>query len=157
MTENTRTTRRESKAARVEEDTMPVAPDRSGWTPHPSERRDFWNRIRAFPPEVARWRKRFLREIAARPTRFMQAAKLTPEHLQERLDDDISFLRELARILAVLYGSPDLGNKPDPTDEMVYIILARKTREAVRKRGPSGNGDGASFRSGNGDGASFQF
>ena len=38
----------------VEEDATPVAPDRSGWTPHPSERRDFWNRIRAFPPRGRR-------------------------------------------------------------------------------------------------------
>jgi endonuclease III len=29
----------------------------------------------------------------------------------------------------VLYGTPGLGNKKDPTDELVYIILARKTRE----------------------------
>ena len=35
----------------------------------------------------------------------------------------------MARILAVLYGTPDLGNKQDPTDELVYIILARNTRE----------------------------
>ena len=37
----------------------------------------------------------------------------------------------MARILAVLYGSPDLGNKPDPTDELVYILLARHTREGA--------------------------
>ena len=41
----------------------------------------------------------------------------------------------MARILAVLYGSPDLGNKPDPTDELVYIILARKTREGAYQQG----------------------
>ena len=49
--------------------------------------------------------------------------------MQARLDEGISYLREVARILAVLYGSPDLGNKQDPVDELVYIILARKTRE----------------------------
>src|SRR5262249_23219976 len=41
------------------------------------------------------------------------------------------FLREVARILAVLYGSPNLGNKQDPTDELVYILLARHTREGA--------------------------
>jgi hypothetical protein len=34
------------------EDAVPVEQDRSGWPPHPSERRDFYHRIRAFPPEV---------------------------------------------------------------------------------------------------------
>ena len=47
------------------------------------------------------------------------------------IDEGISFLREIARILAVLHGSQDLGNKTDPTDELVYIILARKTRESA--------------------------
>lgn len=114
-----------------EEDATPVAPDRTGWTPHPSERRDFWNRIRAFPPEVVGWRKRLMKELAERPGRFTKASGLAPDQLQERLDSGISHLREVARILAMLYGSPDLGNKPDPTDELVYILLARHTREGA--------------------------
>jgi endonuclease III len=118
----------------VEEDVTPVAPDRTGWTPHPSERRDFWNRIRAFPPEVAGWRKRLLRELAEKPGRFTIASGLAPEQLQERLDSGISHLREVTRILAVLHGSRDLGNKPDPTDELVYILLARHTREGAYQK-----------------------
>lgn len=115
----------------TEEDASPVAPDLSGWTPHPSERRDFWNRIRAFPPEVVSWRKRLLRELAEKPGRFDRVPGLPPDQLQERLDSGISHLREVARILAVLYGSPNLGNKADPTDELVYILLARHTREGA--------------------------
>src|SRR3954469_24177439 len=99
----------------VEEDITPVAPDRSGWTPHPSERRDFWNRIRAFPTEVVGWRKRLLKELPQSPGRFTRAAGLQAEQLAERLDSGISHLREVAPILAVLHGSPDLGNKQDPT------------------------------------------
>jgi len=45
------------------------------------------------------------------------------------LDAGIAYLREVARILAAIHGSPRLGNKEDPVDELVYIILARKTRE----------------------------
>src|SRR3954451_13327194 len=110
----------------VEEDVTPVAPDRSGWTPHPSERRDFWNRIRAFPPEVVGWRKRLIKELAATPGRFHLATGLAPGQLQERLDAGISHLREVARILAVLYGSPDLGNKHDPSQELIFLTLFRK-------------------------------
>jgi endonuclease III len=32
-------------------------------------------------------------------------------------------------MLAEVYGTPDLGNKSDPVDELIYIILARRTRE----------------------------
>jgi DNA (cytosine-5)-methyltransferase 1 len=104
---------------------------RTGWPPHPSERRDFYHRIRVFPPEVAGWRKRMVRDVAADPVRFPSTAGAAPDEIQARFDDGISYLREVARILAVLYGTPDLGNKPDPTDELVYIILARHTREGA--------------------------
>jgi DNA (cytosine-5)-methyltransferase 1 len=118
-----------------EEDFTPVTSDPSGWTPHPSERRDFWNRIRAFPPEVVGWRKQLIKKLAQSPGRFQLSAGLAPAQLQERLDLGISHLREISRILAVLYGSPDLGNKSDPTDELVYIILSRKTYEDAYQKG----------------------
>lgn len=108
---------------------VPIPPDRSGWPPHPSERRDFLSRIRAFPRDVARWRQQLLRRIPQEPAIFPDADSLSPGELQERVDYSISALREVARILAVLYGTPNLGNKPNPTDELVYIILSRKTRE----------------------------
>ena len=117
-----------------EEDVSPVAADLSGWTPHPSERRDFLNRIRAFPPEVSAWRRHLLDQIREDPTRFRLPPDLDPETLACRLDAGIVYLREVARILAVLYGTPDLGNKKDPTDELVYIILARKTREEAYQK-----------------------
>jgi DNA (cytosine-5)-methyltransferase 1 len=47
------------------------------------------------------------------------------------VDDGISYLREIARILELLHGTPRLGNKDDPVDELVYITLARKTREGA--------------------------
>jgi DNA (cytosine-5)-methyltransferase 1 len=51
--------------------------------------------------------------------------------VRSRLDAGISYLREVARILAAVHGSPRLGNKENPVDELVYIILARKTREGA--------------------------
>jgi len=54
-----------------------------------------------------------------------------PKHIRERVDEFIGLLREIARILALLHGSPDLENKSDPVDELVYIILSRKTRESA--------------------------
>jgi DNA (cytosine-5)-methyltransferase 1 len=54
--------------------------------------------------------------------------------IRGRVDDGISYLREIARILAIVHGTPRLGNKDEPTDELVYIILARKTREDAYQR-----------------------
>jgi DNA (cytosine-5)-methyltransferase 1 len=114
-----------------EEDLAPVAPDRSGWTPHPSERRDFLNRIRAFPPSVSAWRRRIIERIRTGKPPLPLTGKIDPEQASDLLDSGISYLREVARILALLYGTPDLGNKADPTDELVYILLARHTREGA--------------------------
>ena len=61
-----------------------AARDRTGWPPHPSERRDFYHRIRVFPPEVSGWRKRMVREIAGDPARFPAAAGATPDDIQAR-------------------------------------------------------------------------
>ena len=47
------------------------------------------------------------------------------------MDAGISYLRDVARIMSILYGTPDLGNKTDGVDELVYIILARKTYEGA--------------------------
>lgn len=113
----------------AEEDCTPVAPDPSGWTPHPSERRDFYHRTRVFPPSVAAWRKKLLERIREGKSPFPSGPAAEPERVSDALDAGISHLREVARILAVLYGTPDLGNKHDPTDELVYIILSRKTPE----------------------------
>jgi DNA (cytosine-5)-methyltransferase 1 len=40
-------------------------------------------------------------------------------------------LLSIAAALAATYGTPDLGNKSDPVDELVYIILSRRTREGA--------------------------
>src|SRR5258706_5153271 len=117
------------------EDDLPVAPDPSGWTAHPSERRDFYHRVRAMPPNVSEWRRDLIQVIARDQRRFPLAAKPdSPKALQLALDDGISFLREVARILAILHGTPDLGNKKDPVDELVYIVLSRKTREGAYQK-----------------------
>jgi DNA (cytosine-5)-methyltransferase 1 len=60
-----------------------------------------------------------VRYIADQPGRFPLASSANPEDIQGKLDDGISYLREVARILANLYGTPNLGNKPDLTDELV--------------------------------------
>jgi DNA (cytosine-5)-methyltransferase 1 len=109
-----------------------VAEDSSGWSRDPSERRDFYHRIRIFPREVAIWRKRVVNHMLEHRERFPAVhANATQEEVRALVDDGISYLREIARILAVLYQTPRLGNKDDAVDELVYIILSRKTREGA--------------------------
>jgi hypothetical protein len=77
-----------------------ASPHGSGWPLHQSERRDFYHRIRVFPPAVVAWRKRLVRLIAENPGRFPLAAASSPEQIQSRLDEGITYLRQLDHILA---------------------------------------------------------
>jgi endonuclease III len=60
------------------------------------------------------------------------------------LNDLCAQLLAVTRALGDSYGTPGLGNKADPVDELVYIILSRRTREgayqaaydALKKRYP---------------------
>jgi DNA (cytosine-5)-methyltransferase 1 len=111
------------------------------------ERRDFFHRPREFPTDVARWRSRLVERAILEAETFPAAVRIGQhasegaakgvgrqaaiESVRPLVDDLIATLREVSRILAVLHGTPRLGNKSDAVDELVYIILSRKTREAA--------------------------
>ena len=100
------------------------------WPPEPRERCDFYYRIRTFPEEVQAWRRRLVARVMEDRQLFSSVPRgATKEEVRPLVDEGIAFLREISRLTALLYGSPRLGNKEDPVDELVYIILARKTRE----------------------------
>ncbi len=123
--------------------------DASGWPSDDRDRRDFYHRPREFPPAVAAWRAALVERASAKGSEFplaLRAARdaaaaataagedprqAVVERVRELVDEGISFMREIARMVAVLHGTPRLGNKTDPVDELVYIILSRKTREAA--------------------------
>jgi DNA (cytosine-5)-methyltransferase 1 len=91
---------------------------------------DLYHRVRAFPPEVSVWRKHLIGRLLQDAGRFRGIGPgATEQTVREHLDEGIAALREIARVLAAVHGTPRLGNKEDPVDELVYIILARKTRE----------------------------
>jgi endonuclease III len=85
--------------------------------------------------------KRFaaLRGSAAAEHRDWQtrvASRLLTEHVdgaeaKRTVSDLASTLLALTGLLHRQYASPDLGNKADPVDELVYIILSRRTREGA--------------------------
>jgi endonuclease III len=112
-----------------------TAADVSGWPLDARERGDFYHPPRMFPPDVAFWRKRMVRRVFEDRRLFPAVRRdSTEDEIRERVDDGVAALREIARILAVVHGGPGLGNKSDPVDELVYIILARKTREEAYQR-----------------------
>jgi DNA (cytosine-5)-methyltransferase 1 len=59
-------------------------------------------------------------------------ARSRPDGQQVRDVSEVLF--EVARRVAATHGTPDLGNKSDPVDELVYIILSRRTRETAYQR-----------------------
>jgi endonuclease III len=71
--------------------------------------------------EVARWRDRLSLRLFGQGMSRQQAR----QHVVA-LENE---LRALTEALAETYHSPHLGNWQDPTDELVYIILSRKTIE----------------------------
>ncbi|MDB2577049.1 DNA (cytosine-5-)-methyltransferase [Planctomycetota bacterium] len=86
------------------------------WPHEGPERQDFLHRARQLPSSVKAWRRGLLSE---------------EEQEKTTLDRFITEAREVDRTLRLLHGSPDLGNKPDPVDELIYIALSRKTRESA--------------------------
>jgi DNA (cytosine-5)-methyltransferase 1 len=109
--------------------------DGSGWISEPSERLDFFHRIRTYPPDVAEWRKRMVTLVAADRDRFpLVPSRASTEDVRSLVDEGVTYLREVARLLALLHGTPSLGNKKDPVDELVYIVLSRKTPEEAYQR-----------------------
>jgi endonuclease III len=59
-------------------------------------------------------------------------ARWLSDHLPRAAPDlTAASLLEITQRLSNVHGTPDLGNKADPVDELVYIILSRRTREGA--------------------------
>lgn len=78
-------------------------------------------------PELL-WRKRLERQLA-------EIAGFREHEEPHRLESGLMRLFEINRQIEAEYRTPDLGNKDDPVDELVYIILSRRTREAAYQSG----------------------
>jgi DNA (cytosine-5)-methyltransferase 1 len=85
---------------------------------------------------VKEWRDRLVQRVQEESSLFPGRPRGADiDAIRGLVDEGISFIREVARLLELLYENPRLGNKADPVDELVYIILSRKTREGAYQRG----------------------
>jgi DNA (cytosine-5)-methyltransferase 1 len=117
-------------------DTMgsPLPADLSGWPVHPKERRDFYCRIKAFPAEVAAWRKSLIQRISKNPEQFGIRSSVSSEYLLACLDHGISMLREVARILTVLYVPANVSKRQKPRKDLGFPVDAHIKRVMARLR-----------------------
>lgn len=99
------------------------------WPPDARERGDFYHPPRAFPEAIRAWRDELVRRVETDAATFPRARGWSRERVREEVDEGTAKIRDINRILELVHGTPTLGNKSDPVDELVYIILSRKTRE----------------------------
>jgi DNA (cytosine-5)-methyltransferase 1 len=86
------------------------ADDMIGWPRDPSERADFYHRVRVFPSDLADWRKSLVRQVLEVGTSAQALSHASPsDEAKAHIDDGISRIREIARILALVHRSPELG------------------------------------------------
>lgn len=111
-----------------------TAPGASEWPRSHKERQDFYHHPRAFPHEIGAWRKGLVARAGSEQG-LLPAADTGVAEVRGVVDDGIAYLRTVSQVLDALYGTPGLGNKADPVDELVYIILSRKTREDAYQLG----------------------
>ena len=76
-----------------------------------------------------RWRAALRHHFSRYPDMFPAGAGCPPRGARSLHARETRRLERIADAVARGYGTPDLGNKLDPVDELVYIILARRTRE----------------------------
>ena len=89
-------------------------------------------KAKRFTLEESRWRRRTLKRIATNPGDYgLEADAIARDGVRDGLDEDVTTLKIVTRVLELVYGSPRHGNKEDPIDELIYIILSRKTRESA--------------------------
>jgi endonuclease III len=73
--------------------------------------------------EHRHWRRRFASRLLTQNVSRREA--------ERAVSNLASSLLTITDLLDREYGTPDLGNKADPVDELVYIILSRRTREGA--------------------------
>ncbi|MFK7602391.1 endonuclease III domain-containing protein [Deinococcus sp. SM5_A1] len=81
-----------------------------------------------------RWRRRMLIHLTENPGLFPLVEQRTgnvPARVRNLINREASKQQVLTRILQERYPDRDLGNHADPLDELIYIMISRRTREGA--------------------------
>jgi len=98
----------------------------TGWPLDRRERGDFYHRPRLFPPEVKEWREMLVEQVLGAPRRFPGVPKgADVEAVRAVIDEGIAFVREVARIFALLYAGVTPTPVPAVLDEETVRVLSR--------------------------------
>jgi len=110
----------------LEDSCSEVAEDLTGWPLDRRERGDFYHRPRLFPQEVKDWREMLVERVLSAPRGFPGVPKgADVEAVRALIDEGISFIREVARLLALLHGSATSTQVPTALDDETVRVLSR--------------------------------
>ncbi|MFD2608962.1 DNA (cytosine-5-)-methyltransferase [Deinococcus taklimakanensis] len=95
---------------------------------------ELWPDRKNFGPAQNAWRRRMLAFIRANRDRFPEvndATAASDTELRALIDREAATQAAITRILQAVYPERDLGNLADPLDELIYIMISRRTREGA--------------------------
>lgn len=95
---------------------------------------ELWPERKNFSPAHNAWRRRMLAFLRANRERFPGIDDATAGNdvlLRNLVDREAATQGAITRFLQAVYPDRDLGNLPDPLDELIYIMLSRRTREGA--------------------------
>lgn len=102
----------------------------SGWPLDSTEAKDFYHRIRSFPVEVSRWRKRMVSLLLSRRAELPTITDDSSEaDVRDLVDEGASFLREITRLLVLIHGQDanilsELRGLTPATDDQPFELEA---------------------------------
>ncbi len=95
---------------------------------------ELWPERKSFSPAHNAWRRRMMTFLRANRKRFPgldDATAASDTLLRNMIDREAAKQGATTRFLQVVYPERDLGNLPDPLDELIYIMISRRTREGA--------------------------
>jgi DNA (cytosine-5)-methyltransferase 1 len=93
-----------------------------------------WPLRKNFSAQHNRWRRRMVTHLRENPDLFPLLQERTggdPARIRDLIDEEAAGQQVYTRILQLTYPDRDLGNHSDPLDELIYIMISRRTRESA--------------------------
>ena len=98
---------------------------------------ELWAGRKNFSQEHHAWRRRMASFLVDRPDLFPAGdgiIRSDPARLRDLIDREAASQAAMTRFLQAVYPGRDLGNVHDPLDELIYIMISRRTREGAYQR-----------------------